>query len=478
MNKLLTVFIVFCMVLSMTCIYTFAEDGEKPIWKEETPIPTVRHDSQSCVVGNKIYVMGGISDTSILNSLDIYDTKTKLWTKGNNMPETVKGFGAVAVGSKIYVMGGLKENIASKNVWIYDTKTDSWTEGKPMLKGKFYFGISSVKNNIYIVCGAENSEKFSNTVEVYDTKTNTWGTGAPAKYKKCAFGLAKEGNKLYSMGGLIEGNKVSSDFEIYDTEANTWTEILASSSRIHKTHLSAVAVEGKLYTIGGSGGARNLEDGYPDEGTPTTYDIDIKQWGISTNIGPYRDRLSAAVVNGTIYIIGGREKGNSIKDVNKVNSLKVAEPRVNNLLLSVLLNIDENVQLSTSFNLENNKKYTWSSTNEVVATVDNNGKVTAIAEGEADIYAQNADGSFKEYVHVKVVDGRADELRLAVHLKRGGNTRLYLTDDTNQVTWSSIDESVATIDNNGKVTGIKRGLSIIEAEFDGQTYQIYVRVNG
>lgn len=152
-------------------------------------------------------------------------------------------------------------------------------------------------------------------------------------------------------------------------------------------------------------------------------------------------------------------------------------PEVPSAKLSVLLNEGENVQLSISYNLANNTNYIWTSTNEAVATVDSNGKVTAIAEGTADIYAQNADGTFKEYIPVKVT-ALADELRLAVHLKAGEKAKLYLSDDASKVTWSSMDNSIATISTDGQITGVKKGLAIVQATLDGQTYQIYVRVNG
>ncbi|MBE6035669.1 MAG: Ig-like domain-containing protein [Clostridiales bacterium] len=122
----------------------------------------------------------------------------------------------------------------------------------------------------------------------------------------------------------------------------------------------------------------------------------------------------------------------------------------------MLLNEGENVQLSTSYDLENNKNFTWSSTNEEVATVDSNGKVTAVGVGDADIFAQNADGTFKEYIPVKVVEGIADELRLAVHLKIGEKAKLYLTDDPSQVTWNSMDDSTVTVSADGQITGVKK----------------------
>lgn len=145
--------------------------------------------------------------------------------------------------------------------------------------------------------------------------------------------------------------------------------------------------------------------------------------------------------------------------------------------LSVMLDESEQAQLSISRNLTNNANFIWSSTNEAVATVDEKGKVTAVAAGETDIYAKNADDTFSEYIPVKVVEGIADELRLAVHLNTGEKTKLYLAEEENTVTWSSMDESIATISSGGQVTAVGKGLAVIKAELDGETYQIYVRVN-
>ncbi|QHI71999.1 hypothetical protein Ami3637_05945 [Aminipila terrae] len=230
------------------------------------------------------------------------------------------------------------------------------------------------------------------------------------------FACAAVGEKVYVIGGLVP-HKVNEPYvvEIYDTKKDTWTT------------------------------------------GPNTIN---NAWG-----------ASAVTVNGTIYLIGGGESSSIM------TSLQVGTQSPE-FKLSVLLNEGETVQISTSYNLDNNKNFTWSSTNEAVAKVDANGKVTAIAEGTADIYAQNADGTFKEYIPVKVVKGVADELRLAAHLKIGEKANLYLTDDASKVTWSSMDSSIATVAADGQITGVKKGLAIVKAELDGQAYQIYVRVNG
>ncbi|WP_026891001.1 fibronectin type III domain-containing protein [Lacrimispora aerotolerans] len=168
-------------------------------------------------------------------------------------------------------------------------------------------------------------------------------------------------------------------------------------------------------------------------------------------------------------IINGVESSNS-------NEVSVTIPQADPLLLSVLLNTGETVQLSTSYNLDNNSNYTWSSTNESVATVDNKGKVTAVTEGTTNIYAKSEDGTFMDYIPVKVVKN-ADKLRLAVHLKQNEKTKLYLTDNAGNVTWKSLDNSIAAISADGEVTGVNKGLAIVQAVLNGKIYHIYVRVD-
>lgn len=145
--------------------------------------------------------------------------------------------------------------------------------------------------------------------------------------------------------------------------------------------------------------------------------------------------------------------------------------------LSVLLNSAETVQLSVTYNLQDNTDLIWKSSNPAVAIVSANGRVTALSEGLAYVYAVNKEGTFKEYMPVRVVKVGADDMRLAMHLMTGQRTRLYLTDNQAQVTWRSLDQSVAMVSSTGVVTGVSPGLAIVQAEYGGELYRIYVRVN-
>jgi transglutaminase/protease-like cytokinesis protein 3 len=116
------------------------------------------------------------------------------------------------------------------------------------------------------------------------------------------------------------------------------------------------------------------------------------------------------------------------------------------------------------------KDVVWTSEDEKVAAVDENGKVTAIANGSTYIVASSRDGNYEVSCKVNVVTHVAD-----VIVTVGGTTMFYketyqlktiiapfgVSDDT--IIWSSSDESVATVDENGLVTAVGRGNAIITA---------------
>ncbi len=124
----------------------------------------------------------------------------------------------------------------------------------------------------------------------------------------------------------------------------------------------------------------------------------------------------------------------------------------------------------------------WSSDNEAVAAVDN-GTVTAAAPGMATITAEVNGKSLTCSVTVSYagVDGISLD-RSALTLVSGGSTALTATvspsnaDQT--VTWTSSDEAVATVAQNGTVTAVAAGEAIITASAGAYRASCTVTVTG
>lgn len=107
----------------------------------------------------------------------------------------------------------------------------------------------------------------------------------------------------------------------------------------------------------------------------------------------------------------------------------------------------------------------WTSSDENVATVDETGTVTAVAAGEANVTASVKDADIAASTHIKVVVTPTgvvapESIDLVTN---GENTKdldakLVPADATDvKLAYESSDESVATVDETGKVTAVANG---------------------
>ncbi len=115
----------------------------------------------------------------------------------------------------------------------------------------------------------------------------------------------------------------------------------------------------------------------------------------------------------------------------------------------------------------------WVSSDESIATVDQDGNVTATGIGTAYIYAtEDTTDELYDYCIVNVVDDvPVSNLSLdctTLDLKPGASHQLIATVEPENaldktLTWSSSDESIATVDKNGLITAKKAGTVSITA---------------
>src|SRR5580698_1755348 len=75
-------------------------------WSLAASMPTARKGPFTGVIGTRIYVVGGETNSAVLNVNEIYDTAANTWSTGAPMP-TARWLGASAVVDNVlYVMGG------------------------------------------------------------------------------------------------------------------------------------------------------------------------------------------------------------------------------------------------------------------------------------------------------------------------------------------------------------------------------------
>lgn len=117
---------------------------------------------------------------------------------------------------------------------------------------------------------------------------------------------------------------------------------------------------------------------------------------------------------------------------------------------------------------ENCKDVTYASDNETVASVDENGKVTAKAAGTAVITATSAAGKTAQYkLTVKTPSVKINVSSKTLYVKGSPATvtlKATTAGVTGKVTYTSSKPSVATVAANGKVTAKAAGTAVITAK--------------
>lgn len=183
------------------------------------------------------------------------------------------------------------------------------------------------------------------------------------------------------------------------------------------------------------------------------------------------------VPNGCVDIYKEAYKSDNIKVITEIK--KVAEVTILNSAPIMLkqnehTNLLFEVQPSDAFD----KRLKWSSDNEEVATVDDNGEVYAHKSGTATITVTTYDGSVSnscEIIVAKPVAGVSIE-PAEVELTELGKTaqltaKIQPEDATNKnVTWKSSNESVCIISNNGELLTTGYGKTVVLATTEDGNY--------
>jgi uncharacterized protein YjdB len=232
---------------------------------------------------------------------------------------------------------------------------------------------------------------------------------------------------------------------------------------------NVVKVEFKLYgtisslfvqSIKGEGGAENVmwsnslnESGW----TQYSYSPDYSAQGDSTLKGfAFFPNMESDADAGTYYL----------DDV----VIYVLESSVTGVSLPATLElaVNETKQLVPEITPADaaNQNVTWESSNEAIATVDAEGNVTGVAEGSCDVTVTTEDGGYTATTTVTV----AGTLELQeVHLNFTALTMVpgekflfhpaFIPENApdQNTTYSSSDEAVATVDNDGNITVLALG---------------------
>jgi N-acetylneuraminic acid mutarotase len=225
-------------------------------WTFKTPMPTPRYAFAIVTYQNKIYCIGGASNFqpptgfygAILTGVnEVYDPATDTWETKAAMPTARIGLQANVVDDKIYLIGGYPNRTFNE---VYDPATDSWTTKAPMPTVASYYASAVFDNEIYVIGGYGSG----NLNQIYDPETDKWRMGAPAP-SSITDGAAGATTgmmalkRIYVLGVLDFMYQAAPPNRIYDPKSDRWT--FGADAPTNRLNFGVAVVNDTLYTIGG-----------------------------------------------------------------------------------------------------------------------------------------------------------------------------------------------------------------------------------
>ena len=213
----------------------------------------------------------------------------------------------------------------------------------------------------------------------------------------------------------------------------------------------------------------------PNQATLTASVNDIT-WASSNNaIASVDNGKVTAVAEGTANITATTKDGKKTATCTVIVTLALVPVTDATLSPTTLdLKVAEKRTLAPVISPSNAtfKVLTWSSSNSAVASVNSNGEVTAVALGTATVTGTTIDGSNKtvkctvNVIPTQVESVTLDKTTLELIVTESASLKATVSPDNANIktlSWSSSDDAVASVNQNGLVTAVAKGTATISA---------------
>jgi len=284
-----------CLILlSLVLIHPDAY-AQSEGWVKKTTLPTPRGALSACVIGQKIYTIGGTTASSWtdLAANEVYDLNP--WAVKLPMPTPRGWLSSAVVNDTIYAIGGGFPT-ATKKVEAYNPVTNTWTAKADLHSERRAAQAGVVDGIIYNIGGNQSSQE----CEAYDPVTNTWSSKKPRPESGGDLAVTVYNGLVYTFGGGYFGTAQKNVYA-YDPHTDSWEKKadMPTARLAFQTYL----VDSMIYAIGGTqtqtGALKTVEEYNPVSNT----------WKTLEDMPVALAWFAGAVLNNKIYVISGSPDG-------------------------------------------------------------------------------------------------------------------------------------------------------------------------
>lgn len=309
---------IMAMLILSTAGAALAQGG----WSTAAPMPLPRSELNAVAVDGRLYVAGGIAQLGTSPAFQAYDPATDSWTSLAPLPQPRHHFGLAALDGRIYLSGGFDTlpfgaDQARRESWVYDIAADAWSRRADLPAGRAAHAMAAAHGRLYVVggVGAEPAALYA-----YDPKLDRWNrlpTALPTPREHLT-AAAVEG-EIYVIGGRWSGRGNLVTVESYDPLANAWSS--RADMPTARGGLTSAVLDGRIHVTGGE----DLGSG-DTFGEHEVYDPATGQWTAQPPLPTARHGLASGVIDGRWYVVGGGEQAGAMTFLSLSDRLEVFEP--------------------------------------------------------------------------------------------------------------------------------------------------------
>ena len=185
------------------------------------------------------------------------------------------------------------------------------------LWSKGWKAISEGRPRLIYVVGGRYGNARQSTVDLYDPRNASWTQLASMTGPRSSHGCVALEGKLYVVGGSGDGGvgvrEALNTAEVYDPQTDGWLPLTNMSTA--RSEFGLATVGGKIYATGGFDGASAAE-------SVEAYDPQLGSWALVASMSVKRKSHASVVLDGKIYIIGGVGP-----DLRLLHTMDVYNPR-------------------------------------------------------------------------------------------------------------------------------------------------------
>jgi N-acetylneuraminic acid mutarotase len=296
----------FTLIMILLAGYSQAQ------WIVETPMTdaTAQHMGASHPNGN-LYVYGGYTSSStLINSLQIYNTSTDTWSFGPALGAGGRRGSGFCLGTdnKFYVVSGFSGSF-TPTVYRFDPGTNAWNTLANVSVAAFEGSAASHAGKVYFIGGMNSSGFPIANVQIYDITANTWsfGSAIPVPVRSHEI-VATPSGHIYLFGGVLTSGAINTTVYRYEISTNSWSSVAAMPASLNSFG-ACRAADGNIYLVGGKTIIGNHAT--PVFNTTWIFSPSTNSFSSGPTLpGPIGEQVAVSTPNG-IYSLGGSNGGST-----------------------------------------------------------------------------------------------------------------------------------------------------------------------